>query len=127
MPCCKLFNAWFQIPQLRVDHTIECVLRNLIAFEQCHYLKEPYICNYVSLIDSPIHTKDDTWFLFLSSTPSHLLFLALPHNLLHLCCSNHVNSGNNNQCNSNWLIGKLHFFSLWIWDSRIMISCFWIE
>nr|KYP39767.1 Putative UPF0481 protein At3g02645 family [Cajanus cajan] len=59
LPRCKLFKARFQIPQLRVDHTTECVLRNLIAFEQCHYPEAPYICNYVSLIDSFIHTKDD--------------------------------------------------------------------
>ncbi|KAL2319934.1 hypothetical protein Fmac_028903 [Flemingia macrophylla] len=58
-PFCKLFKARFQIPQLKVDHTTECVLRNLIAFEQCHYPEEAYICNYVSLIDSLIHTKDD--------------------------------------------------------------------
>ncbi|KAG5037386.1 hypothetical protein JHK86_018226 [Glycine max] len=63
LPCCKLFKARFQIPELRVDHTTECVLRNLIAFEQCHYPEEPYICNYVSLIDSLIHTKDDAEFL----------------------------------------------------------------
>ncbi|XP_027335841.1 UPF0481 protein At3g47200-like [Abrus precatorius] len=59
LPCCKLFKARFQFPQLKVDHTTECVLRNLIAFEQCHYPEEPYICNYVFLVDSLIHTKDD--------------------------------------------------------------------
>lgn len=59
LPRCKLFKARFQIPQLRVDHTTECVLRNLIAFEQCHYPEAPLICNYVFLIDSLIHTKDD--------------------------------------------------------------------
>lgn len=53
------FKARFRIPQLKVDNTTECVLRNLIAFEQCHYADMPYICNYVSLIDSLIHTKDD--------------------------------------------------------------------
>ncbi|XP_015948210.1 UPF0481 protein At3g47200 [Arachis duranensis] len=58
-PYSKCFKARFQFPQLKVDHTTECVLRNLIAFEQCHYPEEPYICNYVSLIDSLIHTKDD--------------------------------------------------------------------
>ena len=58
--CCK---AHFLIPQLKVDYTTECVFRNLIAFEQCHYPEEPYICNYVSLIDSLIHTKDDVEFL----------------------------------------------------------------
>ncbi|KAG2381176.1 UPF0481 protein [Vigna angularis] len=38
----------------------ECLFRNLIAFEQCHYPDETnYICNYVSLIDSLIHTQLD--------------------------------------------------------------------
>ncbi|XP_057450605.1 UPF0481 protein At3g47200-like [Lotus japonicus] len=55
----KIFRAPLQIPQLKVDHTTECVLRNLIAFEQCHYPEEPYICNYVSVINSLIRTKDD--------------------------------------------------------------------
>ncbi|KAK7386123.1 hypothetical protein VNO78_26100 [Psophocarpus tetragonolobus] len=34
LPCCQLFKARFQIPQLKVDHATECVLRNLIAFKQ---------------------------------------------------------------------------------------------
>ncbi|KAK2352500.1 UPF0481 protein [Trifolium repens] len=59
LPCFKCVKARFLFPQLKVDHTTECVLRNLIAFEQCHYPEEPYVCNYVSLIDSLIHTKDD--------------------------------------------------------------------
>ncbi|KAI4356669.1 hypothetical protein L6164_000674 [Bauhinia variegata] len=59
LPYFTCFKARFQIPQLKVDHTTECVLRNLIAFEQCHYPETPYICNYVSLIDSLIHTTDD--------------------------------------------------------------------
>ncbi|CAJ1948136.1 unnamed protein product [Sphenostylis stenocarpa] len=48
-----------RIPQLKVDHNTECVFRNLIAFEQCHYPENPYICKYVSLIDSLIHTQLD--------------------------------------------------------------------
>lgn len=59
LPCCKFFKARFLFPELKVDHATECVLRNLIAFEQCHYPDEPYICNYVSLFDSLIRTKDD--------------------------------------------------------------------
>ncbi|KAK4270554.1 hypothetical protein QN277_023577 [Acacia crassicarpa] len=53
------FKARLQVPELKVDDTTECVLRNLIAFEQCHYPNQPYICSYVSFIDSLIHTKDD--------------------------------------------------------------------
>ncbi|KAI9100799.1 hypothetical protein K1719_024161 [Acacia pycnantha] len=58
-PKSSYFKARLRIPQLKVDDTTECVLRNLIAFEQCHYSDQPYICNYVSFIDSLIHTKDD--------------------------------------------------------------------
>ncbi|RDX83785.1 UPF0481 protein, partial [Mucuna pruriens] len=58
-PCMKHCKARFRIPQLKVNHTTECVFRNLIAFEQCHYPDKPYICNYVSLIDSLIHTRLD--------------------------------------------------------------------
>ncbi|XP_028787308.1 UPF0481 protein At3g47200-like [Neltuma alba] len=53
------FKARLQIPELKIEDSTECVLRNLIAFEQCHYPTQPYICNYVSFIDSLIHTKDD--------------------------------------------------------------------
>ncbi|KAK7277118.1 hypothetical protein RIF29_18268 [Crotalaria pallida] len=59
IPYLNHFKARFRIPQLKVDHTTECVLRNLIAFEQCHYPEHPYICNYVSLVDSLIHTQID--------------------------------------------------------------------
>ncbi|KAF7844960.1 UPF0481 protein [Senna tora] len=59
IPSLNHFKARFRIPQLKVDHATECVLRNLIAFEQCHYADQPYVCNYVSLVDSLIHTKDD--------------------------------------------------------------------
>ncbi|XP_054779671.1 UPF0481 protein At3g47200-like [Prosopis cineraria] len=59
LPKSSYFKARLQIPQLKVDNTTECIFRNLIAFEQCHYSDQPCICNYVSLIDSLIHTKDD--------------------------------------------------------------------
>ncbi|KEH17782.1 hypothetical protein MtrunA17_Chr8g0335011 [Medicago truncatula] len=57
--CLNNFKARLMIPQLKVDHTTECVLRNLIALEQCQYQEQPYICNYVSLVDSLIHTQVD--------------------------------------------------------------------
>ncbi|XP_054782205.1 UPF0481 protein At3g47200-like [Prosopis cineraria] len=59
IPKFTYFKARLQIPQLKIDNITECVLRNLIAFEQCHYADQPYICNYVSFTDSLIHTKDD--------------------------------------------------------------------
>ncbi|KEH17802.1 hypothetical protein MtrunA17_Chr8g0334911 [Medicago truncatula] len=57
--CFPCFKARFLFPQLKVNHSTESILRNLIAFEQCHYPDKPYICNYVSLLDSLIDTKDD--------------------------------------------------------------------
>ena len=65
------FKARFQIPQLKVDHWTECLFRNLIALDQCHYPDEPYICSYVSLIDSLIHTKDDVELLVEKEVISH--------------------------------------------------------
>ncbi|KAK7382862.1 hypothetical protein VNO80_01988 [Phaseolus coccineus] len=59
LQCLNHFKARFRIPQLKVDHNTECLLRNLIAFEQCHYPQETYISNYVSLMDSLIHTQLD--------------------------------------------------------------------
>ncbi|XP_059439766.1 UPF0481 protein At3g47200-like [Corylus avellana] len=47
------------IPQLVIDDNIEVVFRNLIALEQCHYPSEPYICNYVSLMNYIINTEQD--------------------------------------------------------------------
>ncbi|KAI4356670.1 hypothetical protein L6164_000675 [Bauhinia variegata] len=73
LPYFTCFKARFQIPQLKVDHTTECVLRNLIAFEQCHYPETPYICNYVSLIDSLIHTTDDVELLVETKVLVHQL------------------------------------------------------
>ncbi|WJX85862.1 hypothetical protein P8452_68250 [Trifolium repens] len=58
-PFLKFFKSKLEIPQFKVDQTTECVLRNLIALEQCHYSEQPFICNYVFLIDSLINTKED--------------------------------------------------------------------
>ncbi|XP_045792782.1 UPF0481 protein At3g47200-like isoform X2 [Trifolium pratense] len=58
-PFLKFFKSKLEIPQFKVDQTTECVLRNLIALEQCHYSEQPFICNYVFLIDSLINTQED--------------------------------------------------------------------
>ena len=58
---------------MKVDQATECVHRNLIAFEQCHYSNQPFICNYVSLIDSFIHTHEDVELLVDTEIISHEL------------------------------------------------------
>ncbi|MED6137022.1 hypothetical protein PIB30_061139 [Stylosanthes scabra] len=59
LPFTKYLKVRLEFPQLHVNQTTECVLRNLIALEQCHYSDQPFVCNYVSLIDSLIHTGED--------------------------------------------------------------------
>jgi len=59
LPFTECFKCRLQVPHLKVDQVTECILRNLIALEQCHYSDQPFICNYVTLIDSLIHTQDD--------------------------------------------------------------------
>lgn len=73
VPCFKFVESKLQIPHLNVDQATECVLRNLIAFEQCHYSDQPFICNYVSLIDSLIHTHEDVELLVDTEIISHEL------------------------------------------------------
>ncbi|XP_028787309.1 putative UPF0481 protein At3g02645 [Neltuma alba] len=67
------FEARLQIPQLKIEDTTECVLRNLIAFERCHYSDQPYICSYVFFIDSLIHTKEDVELLVEKEVTVHEL------------------------------------------------------
>ncbi|KAJ9171113.1 hypothetical protein P3X46_019161 [Hevea brasiliensis] len=62
-------NAWplgitleggvLSMPTLKVSDSTERLYRNLMAFEQCHYPKEAYICNYIRFIDELINTEDD--------------------------------------------------------------------
>ncbi|XP_027336739.1 UPF0481 protein At3g47200-like [Abrus precatorius] len=73
LPFSTCFKARLQIPHLKVDQVTECVLRNLIALEQCHYSEQPFICNYVSLIDSLINTQEDVELLVDKETIVHEL------------------------------------------------------
>ncbi|XP_057458785.1 UPF0481 protein At3g47200-like [Lotus japonicus] len=59
IPGFKFFQCRLQMPQFKATQTTECVLRNLIALEQCHYSDQPFICSYVSLIDSLVNSNQD--------------------------------------------------------------------
>ncbi|KAJ0081191.1 hypothetical protein Patl1_12016 [Pistacia atlantica] len=37
----------------------ECLIRNLMALELCHYPSKTYICDYIHLMDSLINTEND--------------------------------------------------------------------
>ncbi|KAI5423360.1 UPF0481 protein At3g47200 [Lathyrus oleraceus] len=73
LPCFRFVESKLRIPHLKVDQSTECVLRNLIALEQCHYSNQPFVCNYVSLIDSLIHTHEDVELLVDTEIVSHEL------------------------------------------------------
>ncbi|KAB1199208.1 hypothetical protein CJ030_MR0G027000 [Morella rubra] len=65
LPCFKrlLFldrmQPFLELPSLLVADTTECVFRNVMALEQCHYPTEAYICSYILLLDYLINTEKD--------------------------------------------------------------------
>ncbi|XP_020982598.1 UPF0481 protein At3g47200-like [Arachis duranensis] len=55
----QLSGHTLKIPFFRVVDTTEVVLRNLLAFEQCHCLNEAYLTDYICVIDFLIDTDKD--------------------------------------------------------------------
>ncbi|XP_057723332.1 uncharacterized protein LOC130939229 [Arachis stenosperma] len=49
----------FRIPFIRVEDWTEVVLRNLLAFEQCHCIDESYLADYIAVFDFLINTDKD--------------------------------------------------------------------
>lgn len=52
-----------KLPQLKLENDTECLLRNVMALEQCLYPNEDYICGYIALMDQLINTGEDVEFL----------------------------------------------------------------
>ncbi|GMN56207.1 hypothetical protein TIFTF001_025325 [Ficus carica] len=52
-----------RLPELKLECDTECLLRNVMALEQCLYPKEDYICGYIALMDQLINTSEDVEFL----------------------------------------------------------------
>ena len=48
-----------KIPSFTVGDATNRVIRNFMAFEQCHYPHETYPCNYIVLLDHLIETEKD--------------------------------------------------------------------
>ncbi|QHO26765.1 UPF0481 protein At3g47200 [Arachis hypogaea] len=48
-----------RVPSIRVTAFTEAILRNLIAFEQCHCMKESYLADYIVALDFLINTEKD--------------------------------------------------------------------
>lgn len=46
-------------PTLVIDDHTECLFRNLMALEQCHYPYKAFICEYVKFLDFLVDTQED--------------------------------------------------------------------
>ncbi|XP_031251415.1 putative UPF0481 protein At3g02645 [Pistacia vera] len=57
IPCFNLHEL--QIPHFSVHSQTECLLRNILAFEQCHYPSDTRFCNYIIFLDYLIDTEKD--------------------------------------------------------------------
>ncbi|MED6156288.1 hypothetical protein PIB30_013320 [Stylosanthes scabra] len=55
----ELSGHTLRIPFTKVDDITEVVLRNLIAFEQCHCVHEAYLTDYITVLDFLINTDKD--------------------------------------------------------------------
>ncbi|XP_060674893.1 uncharacterized protein LOC132804499 [Ziziphus jujuba] len=52
-----------EIPELKVKGNTECIMRNVMALEQFVYRDEPFICNYVFLLEQLTSTAEDVEFM----------------------------------------------------------------
>nr|XP_029150049.1 uncharacterized protein LOC112762629 [Arachis hypogaea] len=55
----QLSGHSLRIPFFRVEDITEVVLRNLLAFEQCHCIDESYLADYIAVLDFLINTDKD--------------------------------------------------------------------
>ncbi|XP_059428389.1 UPF0481 protein At3g47200-like [Corylus avellana] len=57
--CLKRIQPLLKVPLFTVDDQTEHIFRNFMAFEQCHYPWESYICNYVLLLGCLLNKEED--------------------------------------------------------------------
>ena len=55
----KFANGVSEIPSAHLDDRSESLIRNLMAFEQCHLFEEAYITDYYFILDFLINTSHD--------------------------------------------------------------------
>ncbi|OAY49113.1 UPF0481 protein At3g47200 [Manihot esculenta] len=55
----KFERGELKMPRFLADDNTERVIRNLMAFEQCHYPNQPLICDYIWVLDFLINTAKD--------------------------------------------------------------------
>ncbi|KAM3685462.1 hypothetical protein ACJW31_11G119500 [Castanea mollissima] len=57
--CLEIMQPVLELKSFTIRDSTECVVRNLMALEQCHYPWEAYVCNYIVLLDHLINTEAD--------------------------------------------------------------------
>jgi hypothetical protein len=62
-----------RVPTLEIDDHTDCIFRNLMALEQCHYPNEAFICGYVIFLDCLVDTKEDADLLIRSKVIVNML------------------------------------------------------
>ncbi|CAO2817995.1 unnamed protein product [Amaranthus hypochondriacus] len=63
LPDIEYKNGVLKIPTIKIDETIEPLLKNLLYFEQCYSFGNTYIADYVSFLDHLINTGEDVQIL----------------------------------------------------------------
>ena len=124
-----------KIPELKIEDDTECLLRNVMALEQCAYPAEDYICGYVALMDQLINTRDDVDFLVEKKILTNLLGSSKEAAKLFngLCCQiprdksyyarfyNELNAFYENRWNvTRATLKKVYFKDLWTGSSTVV-------
>ncbi|KAJ4705218.1 hypothetical protein OWV82_022025 [Melia azedarach] len=127
IPCLKV-NKELPIPNFKVMDGTECLIRNVMALEQCHYPSETLVCNYIILMDHLINTEEDVELLVEAGIISNHIGenariakmfneLCLQININSSCYSDIVNDLNEhygNRCNHSMAtLKKVYFSNCW--------------
>ncbi|XP_037494239.1 UPF0481 protein At3g47200-like isoform X1 [Jatropha curcas] len=69
----KFERGELKMPRFEVHDGTERLIRNLMAFEQCHYPNDPYICDYILILDFLVDTEKDVELLIQNGIITNLL------------------------------------------------------
>ncbi|KDP28580.1 hypothetical protein JCGZ_14351 [Jatropha curcas] len=69
----KFERGELKMPRFEIEDGTERLIRNLMAFEQCHYPYDPYICDYILILDFLVDTERDVELLIQNGIITNLL------------------------------------------------------
>ncbi|KAF3440084.1 hypothetical protein FNV43_RR18362 [Rhamnella rubrinervis] len=133
--CISWKSLKLEVPELKVEDDTECLMRNVMALEQCLYPLETYICNYISFLDQLINTAEDVELLVEKKVVHNLLGSNdAVADLVNKLCDQIVETSFyytsicedlNEHCNSFWNTTKatlksVYFKDLWTGSSSVV-------